>query len=51
VSALPPADARGAGFAGLYPLSDLEPDSARSMSRAAELLEAVSEKLARSLTL
>ena len=51
VSALTPADARGAGFAGVYPLSDLEPDPSRSMSRAAELLAAVSEKLARSLTL
>jgi glycerate kinase len=50
VSALAPAEVRAAGFAGVYPLSDLEPDAARSMSQAAELLAVASEKLARHLT-
>jgi glycerate kinase len=49
VSALTPADVRAAGFADVFTLSDLEPDPARSMSQAAELLAAVSEKLARRL--
>jgi glycerate kinase len=49
VSALSPADVRAAGFADVFALSDLEPDPARSMSRAAELLAEVSEKLARRL--
>jgi glycerate 2-kinase len=47
VSALTTAEARAAGFAGVYTLSDLEPDRERSMSRAAELLAEVAEKLAR----
>ena len=47
VSALTPAEARAAGFAGVCVLSDLEPDRERSMSRAAELLAAMGEKLAR----
>jgi glycerate 2-kinase len=34
VSALVPAEARAAVFAGVYALSDLEPDPARSMSQA-----------------
>ena len=50
VSALAPSEARVAGFAGVYALSDLEPDRARSMSQAAELLAGVSETLARRLT-
>jgi glycerate kinase len=50
VSALTPAEAREAGFADVSALSDLEPDPARSMSHAAELLAAVSEKLARRLS-
>ena len=50
VSALAPAEARAAGFAGVYALSDLEPDRARSMSQAAELLAVASEMLARSLS-
>jgi glycerate kinase len=50
VSALAPAEVRAAGFAGVYALSDLEPDAARSMSQAAELLAVASEKLARHLT-
>jgi glycerate kinase len=50
VSALTPAEAREAGFADVYALSDVEPDPVRSMSHAAELLAAVSEKLARRLT-
>jgi glycerate kinase len=49
VSALTPAEVRGAGFAGVRALSELEPDRERSMRRAAELLAAVTEKLARSL--
>jgi hypothetical protein len=44
------AEAREAGFAGVYALSDLEPDRARSMSQAAELLAAACEKLALRLT-
>jgi glycerate 2-kinase len=50
VSALTPAEAREAGFADVSALSDVEPDPARSMSHAAELLAAVSEKLARRLS-
>jgi glycerate 2-kinase len=46
VSALTPAEAEAAGFAGVYALSDWEPDPARSMSHAFELLAMVSEKLA-----
>jgi glycerate 2-kinase len=49
VSALTPGEGRDAGFAGVYTLSDLEPDCARSMGRAAELLAAVGEQLARTL--
>ncbi len=40
------AEAAGAGLAGVYELRDLEPDPARSMRRAAELLEAVGETIA-----
>ncbi|OBF29412.1 glycerate kinase [Mycobacterium sp. ACS1612] len=50
VSALTADEAIGAGFAGVYALSDLEPDQAQSMARAAELLTAVGEQLGRSLT-
>jgi glycerate kinase len=49
VSALTPAEATAAGFAGIYALSDLEPDPARSMSHAFELLAKVGERLARGL--
>src|SRR5689334_5441256 len=49
VSALTPAEANGAGFAGVYTLSDLEPDPVRSMSHAAELLTKVGERLALAL--
>ncbi|AGB21925.1 glycerate kinase [Mycobacterium sp. JS623] len=49
VSALTPAEANAAGFAGVYALSDLEPDPARSMSHAAELLAKVGERLAPAL--
>jgi glycerate 2-kinase len=49
VSALTATEAREAGFAGIYALSDLEPDRERSMSQAAELLAAASERLARRL--
>jgi glycerate kinase len=50
ISALDPREARAAGFAGVYALSDLEPDLARSMSQAADLLARASEQLARRLT-
>ncbi|WP_101950183.1 glycerate kinase [Mycobacterium sp. 3519A] len=50
VSALTSDEAAEAGFAGVYALSDLEPDQAQSMARAAELLTAVGEQLGRSLT-
>ncbi|MGY1743345.1 MULTISPECIES: glycerate kinase [unclassified Blastococcus] len=40
------AQARDAGLAGVYRLADLEPDPARSMRRAAELLEDVGERIA-----
>src|SRR5690242_13996869 len=45
VSSLTSAEAHEAGFAGVYTLSDLEPDRERSMSRAAELLTTVGERL------
>lgn len=50
VSALTPGEASAAGFAGVYALSDLEPDPARSMSHAAELLAKVGERLAPALS-
>jgi glycerate kinase len=50
VSALTPAEVRGAGFAGVYALSDVEPDRDRSMSNAAALLAVVTEELARRLS-
>jgi glycerate kinase len=50
ISALTPDEAQAAGFAGVYALSDLEPDRERSMSRAAELLAVAGEKLARRLS-
>jgi len=49
VSALDPAEAREAGFAGVYPLSDLEPDPTRSIAGAADLLATTTERLARRL--
>jgi len=50
VSALTPAEANSAGFAGVYTLSDLEPDPQRSMTHAAELLTKVGERLAPALS-
>ncbi|HYZ67223.1 MAG TPA: glycerate kinase [Mycobacterium sp.] len=50
VSALTPAEVDEAGFAGVYALSDMEPDRERSMSRAAELLAVAGETLAERLT-
>jgi glycerate kinase len=47
VSALDPADVDTAGLAGVYALSDLEPDRQRSISRAAELLTLATERLTR----
>ncbi|MFD6213608.1 glycerate kinase, partial [Nocardia salmonicida] len=37
---------RAAGFAACYPLSDLEPDPARSIMAAARLLERIGERIA-----
>jgi glycerate 2-kinase len=50
VSALTAAEARAAGFADVYALSDVEPDRVRSISHAAELLAVVAEKLAHRLS-
>ena len=50
VSAPTPAEANAAGFAGVYTLSDLEPDPVRSMRHAAELLTKVGERLAPALS-
>jgi glycerate 2-kinase len=50
ISALAPDEAHAAGFAGVYALSDLEPDRERSMSQAAELLAVAGEQLARRLS-
>jgi glycerate 2-kinase len=50
LSGLNPAEARAAGFAGVYPLSDLEPDPGRSIAGAAELLAVTTERLARELS-
>ncbi|WP_446223566.1 glycerate kinase [Nocardia sp. IBHARD005] len=43
---LSPGEIRAAGFAACYPLSDLEPDPARSMMAAANLLERIGERIA-----
>lgn len=43
---LSPGEIRAAGFAACYPLSDLEPDPARSISAAANLLERIGERIA-----
>jgi glycerate 2-kinase len=40
------ADLQRAGIAAAYPLSDLEPDPARSIARAAELLEVTGARIA-----
>jgi glycerate kinase len=50
ISALAPDEAHAAGFAGVYALSDLEPNRERSMSQAAELLAVAGQKLARRLS-
>ncbi len=47
VSTLDPVDVDTAGLAGVYALSDLEPDRQRSISRAAELLATATERLTR----
>jgi glycerate kinase len=47
VSTLDPVDVDTAGLAGVYALSDLEPDRQRSISRAAELLTLATERLTR----
>ena len=39
-------DLEQAGIAAAYPLSDLEPDPARSIAHAAELLEVTGAKIA-----
>jgi glycerate 2-kinase len=43
---LSPGEIRAAGFAACYPLSDLEPDPARSIVAAANLLERIGERIA-----
>lgn len=47
VSTLDPVDVDTAGLAGVYALSDLEPDRQRSISRAGELLTLATERLTR----
>ena len=47
VSTLAPADVRSAGFAGVYTLSDLEPDRQCSIDRAGDLLAMATERLTR----
>jgi glycerate kinase len=49
VSALTDGEARQAGFADVYTLSELEPDRDRSMNNAAELLATLGERLAQRL--
>ena len=44
-----PIEANTAGLAGVYALSDLEPDRQRSISRAGELLALATERLTREL--
>jgi glycerate kinase len=46
-SLLSPADLRPAGILAAYPLSDLEPDPARSMAEAGPLLERLAARVAR----
>ncbi len=46
-STLRDSDLARAGLAAAYPLSDLEPDPARSMANAATLLEAAGRRIAR----
>jgi glycerate 2-kinase len=47
VSTLDPMEVDAAGLAGVYALSDLEPDRQRSISRAGELLTLATERLTR----
>ena len=47
ISTLDPVDIDTAGLAGVYALSDIEPDRERSISRAAELLASATERLTR----
>jgi glycerate kinase len=47
VSTLDPVEVDTAGLAGVYALSDLEPDRQRSISRAGELLTVATERLTR----
>jgi glycerate kinase len=47
VSTLDPVDVDAVGLAGVYALSDIEPDRERSISRAAELLATATERLTR----
>ena len=49
VSTLSPVEARTAGLAGVYALSDLEPDRARSISQAGRLLTLATERLTHEL--
>jgi glycerate kinase len=45
-SLLTPAELEPAGIRAAYPLSDLEPDPARSMTEAGPLLERLAAKVA-----
>ncbi|MDT7795811.1 MAG: glycerate 2-kinase [Mycobacterium sp.] len=47
VSTLDPVEVESAGLAGVYALSDIEPDRERSIRRAAELLASATERLTR----
>jgi glycerate kinase len=47
VSTLAAVEATTAGLAGIYALSDLEPDRLRSISRAGELLALATERMTR----
>ncbi len=49
VSTLDPAEVRAAGLAGVYSLSELEPDRQRSINQAAELVAVATERLVREL--
>ena len=49
VSTLDPAEVHAAGLAGVYSLSELEPDRQRSISHAAELVAVATERLVREM--
>lgn len=45
-SSVAPADARAVGIDAVHTLTELEPDPARSMRHAADLLETTAERIA-----